>query len=72
MRRASILLLASMAIPSIALAQGYTFAGKTGTAAPLYDRNAPAEAQVPKIYAAWKAERNSARRAEIGDRKSVV
>src|ERR1700733_13063582 len=65
MRRLSILLV-SLAIPSLALAQGYIFAGKTGAAAPLYDRNSPAEPQVPKIYAAWKAERNAARRAEIG------
>jgi hypothetical protein len=68
MRRALILLLVSMAIPSIAFALplGYSYAGMTGTAAPLYDRSAPAEAQVPKIYAAWKAEHNAARRAEIG------
>ena len=65
MRRIFVLLVL-LAVPSLALAQGWSFAGKTGTAAPLYDRNAPAEAQVPKIYAAWKAERNSARRAEIG------
>ena len=65
MRRLHVLL-ALLAIPSHALAQGYTFAGKTGTAAPLYDRNSPAEPQVPKIYAMWKAEHNAARRADIG------
>jgi hypothetical protein len=69
MRRALILFLASIAIPSIALPQGYSIAGQTGTAASpiLYDRNSPAEPQVPKIYAAWKTERNARRRAAIGD-----
>jgi len=69
MRRLPILL-ATLAMPSLALAQGYTLAGQTGTAQyhrdSLYDRNASPEPQVPKIYAAWKAEHNAARRAQIG------
>ena len=64
MRRFTVLL-ASLALPSLAFAQGYTFAGQTGTAQ-LYNGAAPAEPQVPRLYAAWKAERDSARRAEIG------
>ena len=64
MRRFTVLL-ASLALPSLAFAQGYIFAGQTGTAQ-LYNGAAPAEPQVPRLYAAWKAERDSARRAEIG------
>ncbi|HEX4139964.1 MAG TPA: hypothetical protein VHY09_06420 [Candidatus Methylacidiphilales bacterium] len=65
MRRIPIIL-ASLAVPALVFAQGWTFAGKTGTAQPMYDHNAPAEPQVPKIYAAWKAERDPSRRAELG------
>ena len=75
MRRFPILLIA-LAVPSLAFAQGntatyegQTFSGQIGTAQPrlhLYDRNSPAEPQVPKIYAMWKAESDPGRRAWIG------
>lgn len=57
MRRLPILFF-SLALPSLALAQD--------DEPNLYNGGAPAEPQVPKIYAAWKAERDSTRRAEIG------
>jgi len=64
-------LLAVLAFPALGLAQtgvpaGYSIAGQTGTPPSLYDANVPAEPQVPKLYAAWKAERNPDRRASIG------
>jgi hypothetical protein len=62
MRRLCVLL-ALLAIPSLAFAQGWAVAGQTGTD---LNRAASAEPQVQKIYAAWKAERDSARRAQIG------
>ena len=69
MRRLPIIL-ASLAIPALALAQngapGQPIAGQAGTEPMLYDRDSPAEPQVPKIYAAWKAEHDAARRTELG------
>jgi hypothetical protein len=56
------IILASLAFPALAFAAP----DAAGDALPAYDSTAPAEAQVPKLYAAWEAERDSARRAQIG------